>query len=276
MGVSGAVNQNQEYGLVLIHFPMRGATRHAEQQQRLQRISIRAPREGSDDSEADQILCEDDFNPRSPRGERPAASTDLQQHQSFNPRSPRGERPRAPPLTQQAVTNFNPRSPRGERQDLRATRANAYLFQSTLPARGATQAAGRSPKNLIFQSTLPARGATILRPSCHLLTGYFNPRSPRGERRFSPRHNNRPLPISIQAPREGSDPGCLAVCRSGRRFQSTLPARGATYRRRGTPCNTAYFNPRSPRGERRVHEGQRKAHQAISIHAPGEGSDRRN
>ena len=48
MGVSGAVNQNQEYGLVLIHFSVRGATRHAEQQQRLQRISIHAPREGSD------------------------------------------------------------------------------------------------------------------------------------------------------------------------------------------------------------------------------------
>ena len=206
MGVSGAVNQNQEYGLVLIHFPMRGATRHAEQQQRLQRISIRAPREGSDDSEADQILCEDDFNPRSPRGERPAASTDLQQHQSFNPRSPRGERPRAPPLTQQAVTNFNPRSPRGERQDLRATRANAYLFQSTLPA----------------------RGATILRPSCHLLTGYFNPRSPRGERPWLLGSLPFGQEISIHAPREGSDVSTAWNTLQYRVFQSTLPARGAT------------------------------------------------
>ena len=73
MGVSGAVSQNQEYGLVLIHFPVRGATRHAEQQ-RLQRISIHAPREGSDPECAEPEKAADDFNPRSPRGERLARS----------------------------------------------------------------------------------------------------------------------------------------------------------------------------------------------------------
>lgn len=76
MGVSGAVNQNQEYGLVLIHFSVRGVTRHAEQQ-RLQRISIRAPREGIDGI---QLIDKEDmlhFNPRSPRGERQQMCTNL-------------------------------------------------------------------------------------------------------------------------------------------------------------------------------------------------------
>ena len=55
--------------------------------------------------------------------------------------------------------------------------------------------------------------------------------------------------ISIHAPREGSDENAGSPLRSGHRFQSTLPARGATsefiY-----PTFTVDFNPRSPRGER--------------------------
>ena len=106
--------------------------------------------------------------------------------------------------------------------------AESELFQSTLPARGATAVDGAvvfvdaisihapregsdampaytSPPPELFQSTLPARGAT----------GGSKP-STKGEN------------ISIHAPREGSD--ALA------RFP--------------LPVNRD-FNPRSPRGERR-------------------------
>ena len=56
--------------------------------------------------------------------------------------------------------------------------------------------------------------------------------------------------ISIHAPREGSDGWSHLRCRTHRPFQSTLPARGATYG----------YDP--------VRPGRR-----ISIHAPREGSD---
>ena len=55
-------------------------------------------------------------------------------------------------------------------------------FQSTLPGRGATAARGKGGAGAAFQSTLPGRGATRGRDAylCH--GGYFNPRSPGGER----------------------------------------------------------------------------------------------
>ena len=79
-------------------------------------------------------------------------------------------------------------------------------FQSTLPARGATQNSitmqvtktyfnPRSPHGerrtdtrwfhdyiYGFQSTLPARGATLYTGQAHSCNKYFNPRSPHGER----------------------------------------------------------------------------------------------
>ena len=73
----------------------------------------------------------------------------------------------------------------------------------------------------------PARGATPAGRCCKDGTGNFNPRPPRGGRRYvsygpRPRH----------------------------RFQSTPPARGATW----SVCNKhplyGYFNPRPPRGGR--------------------------
>ena len=123
------------------------------------------------------------------------------------------------------------------------------LFQSTLPARGATRTPSSGGKPAVrFQSTLPARGAT-------------KPPPPRATAEA----------ISIHAPRTGSDFACCllsqgvifqstlpargATCPPGggtppTTFQSTLPARGATAKRSFALCAAAYFNPRSPHGER--------------------------
>ena len=107
-------------------------------------------------------------------------------------------------------------------------------FQSTLPARGATLAALPAPRtSKSFQSTLPARGATFLVYGCPNIHGYFNPRSPHGERRSCSRRFARAYlfqstlpargatrpshlpshraPISIHAPRTGSDLICLSL-----------------------------------------------------------------
>ena len=58
-----------------------------------------------------------------------------------------------------------------------------------------------------------------------------------------------------------------------KKFQSTLPARGATRANAvRSPCSP-HFNPRSPHGERRVVRRECAVLRGISIHAPRTGSD---
>ena len=133
----------------------------------------------------------------------------------------------------------------------------AGVFQSTLPARGATDADVLFLCNVEFQSTLPARGATrVTKAEC------------------------LDLPISIHAPRTGSDGRGASAAVGQARFQSTLPARGATHAQKAVvltlpisihaprtgsdtvlaPSRTQSndFNPRSPHGERlRLHQRRR-------------------
>ena len=137
----------------------------------------------------------------------------------------------------------------GSDRVLQSRFADHASFQSTLPARGATSEVVSTPVQDAFQSTLPARGATAISLLNNVLsdisihaprTGsdqfhfmfnhifkYFNPRSPHGER-----------------------PMASSASRSSGLFQSTLPARGATY---------SYSLPAIPL--------------SISIHAPRTGSD---
>ena len=132
----------------------------------------------------------------------------------------------------------------------------ARLFQSTLPARGATSTAVGFRSQQRFQSTLPARGATFLRPPTAFSPNHFNPRSPHGERRasftdtqsFTAFQSTLPARgatrlvaliladgvISIHAPRTGSDVRHVSSVVSPQ-FQSTLPARGATQAYRDAP-----------------------------------------
>ena len=124
--------------------------------------------------------------------------------------------------------NFNPRSPCGERL-LGGLRG--------CPVEG-------------FQSTLPVWGATHTPLSRVIFASYFNPRSPCGERPGPWTTQTPTVPISIHAPRVGSDPRTLWPLRGGTQFQSTLPVWGATF---------AF--------------AQLIGGQQISIHAPRVGSD---
>ena len=81
------------------------------------------------------------------------------------------------------------------------------------------------------------------------------------------------LLISIHAPRTGSDTSALHRRPDPRKFQSTLPARGATLFRALRRAHID-FNPRSPHGERRLSPGMEANNEEISIHAPRTGSDR--
>ena len=79
--------------------------------------------------------------------------------------------------------------------------------------------------------------------------------------------------ISIHAPREGGDNLSNAISRKSARFQSTPPARGATFDHLNGSNRNADFNPRPPRGGRRLAQQECEAVEAISIHAPREGGD---
>ena len=169
--------------------------------------------------------------------------------------------------------NFNPRSPHGERPLSPATFSAPVVFQSTLPARGATiarelvrellkisihaprtgsdaRAASRRLSGQQFQSTLPARGATAgddLTPpdECH-----FNPRSPHGERLPPHRGRHRPRLISIHAPRTGSD-GKQVDLVTLDAISIHAPRTGSDQFLRRNQPGRIDFNPRSPHGERR-------------------------
>ena len=108
-------------------------------------------------------------------------------------------------------------------------------------------------KPFLFQSTLPGWGATGNADMAPHHIAYFNPRSPDGERQALPPLIPAPQPISIHAPRMGSD------------------RVGACLRQ-----PTRYFNPRSPDGERPGHAAAGGSALGISIHAPRMGSDREN
>ena len=56
-------------------------------------------------------------------------------------------------------------------------------------------------------------------------------------------------------------------------FQPTLPARGATTSPTSSEKSTAYFNPRSPHGERHQEALDIATERLISTHAPRTGSD---
>ena len=229
--------------------PARGATTAIGYDPANAVISIHAPRTGSDPTEFVALFTIPNFNPRSPHGERQKGRNGALSLTYFNPRSPHGERLYRN-LLMEYIDNFNPRSPHGERLGNNSLLQISIIFQSTLPARGATvmtnaqfsslrisihaPRTGSDPcdggyfaASFAFQSTLPARGATALVNKYGGNKKYFNPRSPHGERR-----------------------GEQYATTSYVEFQSTLPARGAT-----------------------VENAKYNAYEVISIHAPRTGSD---
>ena len=212
---------------------------------------------------------------------------------NFNPRSPHGER-RGARDRKCVCEDFNPRSPHGERHYFVRGDADQREISIHAPRTGSdTRLRRRSQRARIFQSTLPARGATGRLDCFHLLLGIsihaprtgsdrhgqapdgrvgnFNPRSPHGERLTALQTGQIVSAFQSTLPARGATGMCdvFGACDG---FQSTLPARGATFagcrcrrvicisihaprtgsdasrtRRR---CWRMHFNPRSPHGER--------------------------
>ena len=124
-------------------------------------------------------------------------------------------------------------------------------FQSTPPARGATSDPVLYGERTAISIHAPREGGdSIFAPQ---LGQYFdfNPRPPRGGRRWRPWTTTTPTGA----------------------FQSTPPARGATTCRAERQKAREHFNPRPPRGGRPLCGGTLTGIYTISIHAPREGGD---
>ena len=212
-------------------------------------ISIHAPRTGSDSSTFASTVVMSDFNPRSPHGER-----------------------HAPRCADGRVCKFQSTLPARGATGYRVRRNRARTFQSTLPARGATITPSpppRPPRDFNPRSPHGERQCVLVHHGGGFGISIHAPRTGsdlissgvRFSRRISihaPRTGSDASwlsasarsDISIHAPRTGSDHTSAHLRANSKKFQSTLPARGATLALSKMSRTPLYFNPRSPHGER--------------------------
>ena len=122
------------------------------------------------------------FNPRSLHGERRHQVQGGHDPWHFNPRSLHGERPENK-RKRRTAGNFNPRSLHGERRNPVIQRRFRRRISIHAPCTGSDALTICPVCNaVIFQSTLPARGATRATLREPGTASHFNPRSLHGER----------------------------------------------------------------------------------------------
>ena len=219
---------------------------------RASRISIHAPRAGSDCCAYPPIRSTNYFNPRSPCGERPDNTRRYHGYNQFQSTLPvRGA------TSAVSLLRLPPRL-----ISIHAPRAGS---DAPCDSCGVVGIAG-------FQSTLPVRGATKSLASRLVTAVHFNPRSPCGERRravivrlpASIFQSTLPvrgathdadfirvsIKISIHAPRAGSDvmPPQLVIAQYI--ISIHAPRAGSDHCAAFVFVQAINFNPRSPCGER--------------------------
>ena len=170
-----------------------------------------------------------DFNPRSPQGERLFSALRLVHCPNFNPRSPQGERRFARRHIRYKNLHFNPRSPQGERLRNFSSYVIIIVFQSTLPAGGATC-------RIVIDLIVP------------VCISIHAPR--RGSDRTARAAKCASCKISIHAPRRGERPSFRTRGLDADCISIHAPRRGSDLHRLQCACNRLHFNPRSPQGER--------------------------
>ena len=213
------------------------------------RISIHAPRTGSDFRRSVKGFPPKYFNPRSQHGERPMGSPEKKRKRHFNPRSPHGER-RAGESRLRRADSISIHAPRTGSDRSGAGRTAVHLPISIHAPRTGSDIINNSTFETIKISIhAPRTGSDRESPAHGAGLHYFNPRSPHGERHAP--HQRRPSAFDFN-PRSPH----------GERRDAIAPL----------PTQRD-FNPRSPHGERRQSSGAMSMTQIISIHAPRTGSD---
>ena len=212
----------------------------------------------------------------------------------FNPRSPHGERQAGSKFFSRKHY-FNPRSPHGERLKTGARPEGGHHISIHAPRTGSDIDGTDYVSVMSISIHAPRTGSDTMPTAVPSFAGYFNPRSPHGERQTAVSASRRPAQsISIHAPRTGSDfyymrapkgtkkfqstlPARGATRSAGRRplldlFQSTLPARGATVQAKTVSTDSRHFNPRSPHGERPQRSRKSSAQRKFQSTLPARGA----
>ena len=211
--------------------PVGGATNILSTHKSMLSISIHAPRGGSDAMTMRPWSNAYDFNPRSPWGERRFGGKGTHRLFRISIHAPRGGSDEDTLLEMLTFVHFNPRSPWGERRFLRLGQKGLQLFQSTLPVGGATYNLYPSSSVCKISIHAPRGGSDLQKGASAKGYGYFNPRSPWGERRFG---SSFAVPLGIFQSTLPVGGATAALPESGLDqllFQSTLPVGGATRKR---------------------------------------------
>ena len=156
----------------------------------------------------------DDFNPRSPCGER---------HHYVNGKSSPNE-----------ISTHAPHA--GSDVPFRCSYHWYLLFQPTLPMRGATGLMRHLRACREFQPTLPMRGATIL-ASTRSSGSSISTHAPHAGSDLPGTEHHLYRYISTHAPHAGSDLQLTDMSLVEQEFQPTLPMRGATQFYRAIRCS---------------------------------------
>jgi len=236
----------------------------------LRTVSIHAPRAGRDAAaHIIRRICKS-FNPRAPRGARPADPqlarssdsfqstrpargatrfpTSLRLYPNVSIHAPRAGRDARSWAAGGRADCFNPRAPRGARLEKSSEIHQRLRFQSTRPARGATSARIVHFQVEVVSIHAPRAGRDTWNELVAYQAKFQSTRPARGAT-CATLFAIRRLQFQSTRPARGATQRALDGCFSFL-FQSTRPARGATGRRvdrRGTQR----FNPRAPRGARR-------------------------
>ena len=195
-------------------------------------------------------IYRNNFNPRSPWGERQPRRHGRRSHQLISIHAPRG----------------------GSDVTLRTYWMPFASFQSTLPVGGATVLADR--QSLVADISIHApRGGSDLFDADLRDGSLISIHAPRGGSDPGCRYQRVTIDISIHAPRGGSDIQHPIILRY-EDISIHAPRGGSDERSAHTSSRPPNFNPRSPWGERLYRRANGHQYIRISIHAPRGGSDK--
>ena len=148
--------------LISIHAPRTGSDELGRHQQSIQRVYFN-PRSPHGERPATDGRCTTiakHFNPRSPHGERRRRNMAVRAYPEFQSTLPARGATTFPQSPRTSTINFNPRSPHGERRWLMCETGRFTDFNPRSPHGERLAPTEMITQRGVFQSTLPARGAT--------------------------------------------------------------------------------------------------------------------